>query len=180
MSRPSTRCALVLALGLLTAAAAYGVEVQVDYDPTVDFSVYRTIGWMEGTPAEDPEVENRIHAAIERELIPLGLTEVREDPDLLLVTHASLEAEKLIEIAEHPYWGDYKGWKKTLAVSEESWGAETGMLIVDIIDAASRRLIWRGIATGNRGKTSEQRDRRLDKTMARLFKGFPPRYKPLD
>ncbi len=178
MPRVGPLSTVAFALALLTASVARGVEVKVDFDPTVDFSVYRTIGWMEGTAAEDPEVENRIHAAIERELIPLGLTEVRENPDLLIVTHASLEAEKLVEISQHPYWVEYKGWKKPLAVSEESWDAQTGMLIVDIVDAASRRLVWRGIATGNTGKTSEQRDRRLDKTMAQLFRGFPPRFKP--
>ena len=54
---------------LSTASMSHGVDVKVDYDPTVDFSLFKTISWREGTPAEDPEVENRIHAAIERELV---------------------------------------------------------------------------------------------------------------
>lgn len=163
--------------GLLTAAIGHSVDVKVDFDPTVDFSTYETISWMEGTAAEDPEVENRIHAAIERELVPLGVREVREDPDLLIVTHASLDAEKLIEVAEHEYWVSYKGWKKPIAVSEASWTTPVGMLIVDIVDASDNQLIWRGVATGNVAKTSEKRDRKLDKTMAQLFRGFPPKYR---
>ena len=167
-------------IGLLTATASLGVDVKVDFDPTVDFSSRKSFSWMEGTPVEDPEIEARIHAAIERELIPLGLKEVREDPDVFLVTHASLDAENLIEAAKHDYWVGYKGWKKPIAVSEETWTAETGMLIVDIVDAANNTLIWRGIATGNTAKTDEKRDRKLDKTMAQLFNGFPPRFKPRD
>lgn len=168
---------VVLAIGLLQGTVVHGVDVKVDFDPSVDFSTRKTFSWMDGTPVEDPEIEARIHAAIERELIPLGLKEVRENPDVFLVTHASLDAEVLIEAAKHDYWVGYKGWKKPIAVSEESWTAETGMLIVDLVDASSNTLIWRGIATGNTAKTDEKRDRKLDKTMAQLFGGFPPKYK---
>ena len=177
MSKRNASLIVVANVGLLMATIAYGVDVKVDFDPTVDFSKFKTISWMEGTPVEDPEIEARIHAAIERELIPLGLKEVREDPDIFLVTHASLDAEVLIEAAKHDYWVGYKGWKKPIAVSDESWTAETGMLIVDLVDASSNALIWRGIATGNVAKTDEKRDRKLDKTMAQLFGDFPPKFK---
>jgi hypothetical protein len=169
--------AAMVVLTLSTASTAHGVDVKVDYDPTVDFSLFKTISWREGTPAEDPELENRIHAAIERELIPLGLREVREDPDLYIVTHAAMDAEALIEIAEHDYWLGYEGWKKPVAVSQESWNAEMGLLLVDLVDASRNQLIWRGLATGNVAKTAEKRERKLDKTMAQLFKGFPPKLK---
>lgn len=167
----------VLTIGLLQGSVAHSVEVKVDFDPTVDFSDFGTFSWFEGTLAEDAEVEARIHAAIERELIPLGLREVREEPDLLLVTHAALDAEKLIEIEHHQYWVEYEGWKKPIAVTDEFWTGQMGMLIVDILDASNRQLVWRGIATGNVAKTDEKRDRKLDKTMAQLFKGFPPKFK---
>jgi len=177
MRRHRTLSIVVVTIGLLHGTVVHGVDVKVDFDPAVDFSSRKTFSWMEGTPVEDPEIEARIHAAIERELIPLGLKEVRENPDIFLVTHASLEAETLIEAAKHDYWVGYKGWKKPIAVSEESWTAETGMLIVDLVDASSNTLIWRGIATGNVAKTDEKRDRKLDKTMAQLFGDFPPKYK---
>ena len=176
LARTTVLIATVM-IGLLTATVSLGVDVKVDFDPTVDFSNRKTFSWMEGTPVEDPEIEARIHAAIERELIPLGMKEVREDPDVFLVTHASLDAETLIEVTNHDYWVGYRGWKRPIAVSEESWTAETGMLIVDLVDASSNTLIWRGIATGNVAKTDEKRDRKLDKTMAQLFGNFPPKYK---
>ncbi len=169
--------AAMVVLALSTASLSHGVDVKVDYDPTVDFSLFKTISWGEGTPAEDPEVESRIHAAIERELIPLGVREVREDPDLYIVTHTAMDAEALIEVAKHDYWVGYQGWKKPIAVSAESWTAEMGMLIVDIVDASRNQLIWRGLATGNVAKTAEKRVRKLDKTMAQLFMGFPPKFK---
>ena len=162
---------------LLLVTKALAVEVRIDFDPTVDFSAFQTIGWGEGTAAEDEELERKIHASIERELIPLGIREVREDPDMLIVTHASMDQGRDIDVSKFDYWTEYQGWKRPMAVTDESWSLEMGVLVVDLLDAASGRLIWRGIATGNVAKKPEKRGEKLDNTMAKLFKGFPPKYK---
>ena len=177
MSRSSVSILLVFVGGLLLTAAASAVEVHVDFDPTVDFSGFKSIGWLEGTPAEDEELERKIHASIERELIPLGFKEVREDPDLLIVTHASMDMEKEIDVTKFDYWVDYQGWKRPMAVAAETWNSTMGVLVVDLLDAATRRLVWRGIATGNVAKKPERRGEKLDATMVKMFKGFPPKFK---
>ncbi len=176
---------LTVALAWFAGVAAAG-EVRVDYDPTVDFSRYATIGWVEGTPAEDPLLERKIHTAIERELVPDGFKETREDPfeerheepDLLLTTHSSLEGERSIDIAAFEYWSSHGGWKRPLMVAEGSSDLVAGMVIVDILDGESRRLIWRGVATGVVAKKVEKRDEKLDRALAEMFRGFPPKYKP--
>lgn len=162
---------------LVVASAAGAVEVHVDFDPAVDFSRYRSIGWLEGTAAADPTLERKVHASIERELIPNGLREIREAPDLLLVTHAALESERTVDVTAFEYWQNYSGWKRPLAVSRDEYAIPRGMLIVDMIDAATGKLIWRGVATGNVAKKREKRDEKLDESMAKLFRSFPPRYK---
>ena len=151
--------------------------MHIDFDPTVDFARFKSIGWLEGTPAEDEELERKIHASIERELVPLGIREVRESPDLLIVTHASMDRSKEIDVTKFGYWLEYQGWKRPMAVSEESWSSHMGVLVVDLLDAVSGRLIWRGIATGNVAKKPERRGEKLDATMTKMFKGFPPKYK---
>lgn len=171
------KAGLVLSAACLTATAIYAVEVKVDFDASVDFSGFSTFSFMDGTLAEDLEVEARIHAAIERELIPLGLREVREQPDVIIVTHASLEPDKWVETVDFDYWLGYEGFKKPIEAAVETWGGEAGMLLVDILEASTERLLWRGLATGNVAKTSEKRDRKLDKTMAQLFRDFPPKFK---
>jgi hypothetical protein len=180
MPVPSKLPKISLLLILLAGSAVHAVEVKIDYDPTVDFARFRTIAWGEGTPADDPELEQRIHAAIERELIPLGIREVREDSDLLIITHASIDGGKTIDVTLFEYWPRYEGWKRPLAVADEAWDSPLGALVVDILEASTRRLLWRGVATGNVAKTSERRWEKLDRTMAGLFKGFPPRYRAGD
>ena len=173
-----TRATTILAGLLLSATVAAGVEVKVDFDPTVDFFRFKTIGWLEGTPAEDEELERKIHASIERELIPLGFKEVREEPDLLIVTHAARDLEKEIEVADFDYWLEYEGWKRPMARSQETWAAGLGVLVVDLLDASANRLVWRGVATCNVAKSPEKRGRKLDATMAKMCKRFPPNYRP--
>ena len=96
---------------------------------------------------------------------------------MLIITHASMDQGRDIDVSRFDYWTDYQGWKRPMAVTDESWSLEMGVLVVDLLDAASGRLIWRGIATGNVAKKPEKRGEKLDNTMAKLFKGFPPKYK---
>ena len=177
MSKSTHSVLWILVLGLVSATMAGGVEVRVDFDPAVDFSGFETFGGLVGTPAEDELLERRIHAAIERELVPRGFKEVRDDPDLLIVTHAAMDVEKVIDITQFDYWREYQGWKKPMAVSEETWGANMGVLVVDLLEATEQRVIWRAVATGNVAKKPERRGEKLDTTMTKMFKGFPPKFK---
>lgn len=174
MKIPASVLAILVCL-LLSATVAAGVEVNVDFDPAIDFSRFQTFSWLEGTPADDEELERKIHASIERDLIPLGYREVREDPDLLIVTHASMDMLKEIDVTAFDYWLEYEGWKRPMAVAEETWESGMGVLVVDILDAASKKLIWRGVATGNVAKNPEKRGKKLDATMAKMFRKFPPK-----
>ena len=52
--RGSTFVAAALTLGL---SACGGIQVNTDFDPSTDFTSYRTFGWMEGSGgAGDPRV----------------------------------------------------------------------------------------------------------------------------
>lgn len=172
----SAGVSVLVIVGALVSVPTRAVEVIVDFDPAVDFSELRTLGWMEGTPAEDPEVERRIRVAVERELVGAGFKEAREDPDILVITHASIESEDLIDLQDYDYWQSFKGGRKK-AVTAEVWGSETGTILVDILDPESKKLIWRGVATGVVGKKPEKRDFKINQVVANMFKGFPPKWK---
>lgn len=167
---------ILVLFGVFVSAPARGIDVIVDFDPAVNFSEFRTLGWMPGTPAEDPEVERRIRVAVERELVGAGFKEARENPDILVITHASIESENLIDIQDYDYWQSFKGRRKE-TVAEEAWGSETGTILVDILDPESKRLIWRGVAMGVVAKNPEKRDLKINQVMGKMFKGFPPKWK---
>jgi hypothetical protein len=53
----------------------------------------------------------------------------------------------------------------------------TGTLLIDIIDAASKQLVWRGTAAGeiDPGLTSRERDERIRNIVHEMLAHFPPK-----
>jgi len=148
---------------LLLAAAA---TTSVEYDPQVDFSRYKTWSWQrEVTPAANPVAENRIREAIESGLAAHGISRVDSAGDLQVVYQAS----KTTEIALEPV--------KNAAASTPTGlrYVEKGSLVVDVLDAASGNVVWRGHAggalkVGGPGEIAEQVKTAVDK----LLESFPP------
>lgn len=159
----------LLAIVRLPASAG----VHVDYDKALDFSQYRTYSWGEGTEAEPEFVERRIEAAIDRELASLGLQKVEGPADLQVVTHASVEIEKRIDIDSFPYWERWhrgSRWASSVVYVQD---VEVGTLIIDLIAGDSGELAWRAIASGAVGNP-EKNEKRINKAVKKMFKRFPP------
>jgi hypothetical protein len=49
-------------------------------------------------------------------------------------------------------------------------------LIVDVISARTKTIVWRGTATKeiNANANPEQRDKNINRAAAKLFKNYPP------
>jgi hypothetical protein len=52
-----------------------------------------------------------------------------------------------------------------------------GTLVVDIIDAHARAIVWRGTATSdiNQNAKPEERDKKISRATDRMFRNFPPK-----
>ena len=77
-----------LLLGLLLAICAFGQKIDVEFDPSVDFSKYKTFDIRDGqlhskNPTLNSElVKKRIEADITSNLTAKGLTQVSSPADL--------------------------------------------------------------------------------------------------
>jgi hypothetical protein len=74
-------------------------------------------------------------------------------------------------------WGYGYGWRygggmSTTTVTE----VPVGTLIVDIVDAGKKELVWRGTAsdTLNPEASPEKKEQNLQEAMAKLLANFPP------
>ena len=149
---------------------------KVDFDHTTDFSNYRTYNWQSGTPASSDRIQDRIEQAIDERLEASGLTRQDSGGDLIVVTHISASRDTRVTAADFGYggwpgWGGWSDWgTSTVEVSE----IPGGTLIVDLVDAETSKLVWRGIAAGTIKESSDKTDGQIDKKIGRLFKQFPP------
>jgi hypothetical protein len=191
------------AAGVLAAlvwlAGCTGIPVDTDYDPDYKLSLTSSYAWMEAAPRaaeRDPVVENdllarRVQRAVDAELAAQGLQRVDADqnPELLVTYHAG-ETEKMdIDTTDrfYGYYGYYPCWHCWGPGPYGPWGGDVwvryyteGSLVIDVVDAKTRKLVWRG-ATDRRipkFKTPLERDAFVRESVAAIFQHFPPGHKP--
>jgi len=152
---------------LLTFPVVAGVSVE--HDREADFSSYTTYSWGEGTPARRPDVQDLTVAAVDRELAARGLVKVDGGGALNVLTHALVDTHTLEKLADPTY---FKFWSGVNIVDPST--LKTGSLVVDLQDAHSERIVWRGLATATVDKPFKKLGKKIDKVVAKMFRDFPP------
>lgn len=159
-----------LACALTAFLFAPGVlaDISVDWDRGVTFVSYDTFGLAEGTALSNPLAALRLEQAVGAILVAKGL---RQDPspDLLVIIHASVEPSRSLNV------GSYKESGGIWETHAPSIGAiDAGTLLVDLLDASTRRLVWRGMATDTITNNPGRNEKPVPKALKKMFRKFPP------
>lgn len=178
MTRARALCA-VLAAGVLAACTA--PQVGYDYDTTAPFRTYRTYDWISTLqePRGDKRVDNtlvdgRIRAAVETQLRSKGYrVPASGTPDFYVAYQAGVTDLMKGASTQH-YIGDRAHGTYTTTSDIQPYKA--GMLQVDVVDGATRQLVWRGYAEAEvtAGATPKERDQRINRIVEEMFTHFPP------
>ena len=143
------------------ALPAYAQKPQIQWNSDYDFDAIQTFQWQL-TPDTDleksePFLHSRIKNAIEYQLTAAGLTEVESNPDVYVNYSTSTNTEVRLQSDTYGYgfggygrggWG-YYGYGSVGPVSTTTRVTEyeKGTLVVDIWDAKTKELVWRGAVT---------------------------------
>jgi hypothetical protein len=160
---------------VLTATAAFAQKVTTDSDPAAPFATYKTYAWTKGTPSPNPLGEKRIQDGVNAKMTAAGFKLVAENPDVVVATHAVAKEEKeLVTMGMGGYgrWG-YGGGTGTTSVNTYM----VGTLAVDMYDAKTKNLVWRGIATDTLSDKPEKNADKVEKSLEKMFKEYPPKAK---
>jgi Domain of unknown function (DUF4136) len=170
--------AIAAALTLMSGAA-FAQDVKTDSDPSANFAAIKTFAVKIGTSWNNPISEKRVTAEIEQALTEKGWTKAEADKaDALVVLHGATEKEKSLNTFYSGGYGGY-GWRggwgggmgtATTTTSEYL----VGTLVVDIFDAKSKQLMFRGTATDELSDKPEKNQKKLAKASDKMFKDFPP------
>ncbi|WP_298441222.1 DUF4136 domain-containing protein [uncultured Ferrimonas sp.] len=178
---------LLLSLALSLSGCA-SISTDSDYSTQVDFNQYRSWAWISPDDSngvspyqQDGLNEQRIRAAVTAQLQQQGLAQVSaEGADLLVNTLTSVETKIDVDtfygnFGYHPYYQHYPlsaGFGTETRVREY----QQGTLMIDLIDADSRQLVWRGSATSNvkKRQTPQQKSDRIQQTVTAILAQFPP------
>ena len=157
-----------VALATLVAAAAHADNVIATSDSTAPFSSYNTYAWTAGTTSPDPVTERRIHAAVEAQFSGkvIRLAGPDETPDIYVATHVLTREQK-------DFVASGFGAQAVAGSSSDTGTYEPGTLVVDVYDAKTKKMVWRGIATGTGSHKPSKNADRIESALATMFKRYP-------
>jgi hypothetical protein len=170
----------LLALGgvALLAAGCSSLSISSDYDKAADFTAYRTFTWKDTGELKDSLWSKRIEGVFSDTLAAKGLKKVDSGGDLWVAAHPRLSKETQIN-TYNTGWGYGYGWygggMATTTVTE----IPVGTLIIDLVDAKKKELVWRGVASDtlntDPSRSAEDREKRLRDVAERMFANYPPK-----
>jgi len=170
----ATALAAVLVLG---AGIVLAQDIKTNFVPGTDFSKFKTYKWVaiEGAEKPDEIVDSQIKQAIDAQMTAKGFTKATGDAADLFVGYQ-------VAIQQERQWNAYGGgglrWGGGMGTATSST-IQIGTLVLDIYDAAAKKLLWKGDATKtlNPSKDANKNQERLNQAMAKLLKDFPPKAK---
>jgi len=158
---------------LLAASASFAQQVKTDYDRAADFSRYKTYSW-EKVQTQDQLWVDRIREAVNADLSAKGLTQVPSGGDIAIVAIEMTKNERTLNTFYNGFGG---GWRWGGGFGDATTTVDNykvGTLVVDLFDANSKKLIWRGSSSDTLSNKSEKNIKALDKGVEKMFEHFPP------
>lgn len=163
-----------LAIALVFTMSAFAQSVNVDWDHNFNsFSSLKTYQLVKPAHASmNPFMDQRIAEAIQGQLAAKGMQEVSSNPDAVVAYHTGLQRERSATMMGTGRWR-MGGGMGTINQNTEN----AGTLVVDVSDAHSRKLVWRGTATDTLSTKSDKNSKKIDKAVSKMFKKYPPKAK---
>jgi len=182
------RTLLLAAVVCCCAAACHAAEVKMNYDKVADFSQFKSFAWM--TPksvtgvADPAALDQIVKDAANAQLAIRGFVPATSGtPDFWIGYHAVVEpkVEEFMLDTRYdsmsdafydrvaPYAGP-AGQKRTEVYYE-------GTLVIDIVNARNKQLVWRSSMEGrvNKNLKPEEKRKRIGKGIEQMLKMFPPK-----
>jgi hypothetical protein len=182
------RVALLLA-ATVSPATALAQQVNTDFDRDADFSKYKTFAYIVCMRIENPLVDKRIVTGLENTLALKGLTKAEGDSDVNVTYHSSTTKDIAIDTNTWGYgygsgwqWGHggsgyggsgYGGGPLSSTTTTRTY--TRGTLVIDIWDARTKQLVWRGTAIDTVSDDPGKNDKNVQKALEKLFKKYPPK-----
>jgi hypothetical protein len=177
------RCIPVLIL-LSVVAGCSSMHVTADFDPEVDFAVYKSWDWLPGGPPEtgdrrldSAQFRERIGRLIGEEFAARGFPLSTDKPDFYVIYHAALDQELKSRNIENYYeYINYAVFSPRVTSSyTEGW--DIGTLLIDVFDVKTHSLVWRGTSRIELNYQAGPRENEpiIRKALQKMLEKFPPK-----
>jgi hypothetical protein len=168
---------LLMGMMFLFAGKSSAQQVKTDYDRSANFGQYKTYSW-EHVKTQDPLFVDRIKSSVNAALAAKGWTQVDSGADVCIVAIEITRNQQTLNTFYDGFGGGW-GWRRFGGggFGEATTTTETykvGTLVVDLFDAKTKKLLWRGTSSDTLSNNSNKNIQNLDKGVEKMFKKFPP------
>jgi hypothetical protein len=156
------------------------LRVSAERSPAANFSAYRTYSWvsepsesLSERPRAGPDLLNwRIRNAIEKQLVARGYEEAASGrADLSIAYHVrrrDAHTESVEDFIRYRESGGQEGMQEAY-----TFGYQEGTVIIEVLDAATQRLVWRSTAGPVINPESQQE--KVTEAVQSMMAHFPSR-----
>jgi len=153
----------VTALGTLGLATSLllALQTSTEFNSKTDFSKLKTWSWGQADVPDNPVAEKRIRDSVEAQLASKGWTKTETGTgDAVVSVHGVVKDTDNYDVL---YSGWAPGWNWSGVGVGSGVGTtvqsrvRSGTLVLDVFDAASKSLVWRGTAEGTLGPKTRSR-----------------------
>ena len=173
--KPVHRTTICTVFFLAMLEAAFAQHVTTDFDHQVNFAQYKSYSWQQ-VQATNSLWDSRIKNAVDAQLTAKGWTQVESGGDVTVVAIKTTKTERTLQTFYDGMGGGWR-WRGFGGMGEATTTEQDyreGTLVVDLYDAKTKQLIWRGSAEDTLSDKAEKNEKNLDKGVAKMFQGFPP------
>jgi len=166
-------------------------DVVLDYDRSVDLTQYKTFDWVkrekipivridEASKAElsDRAIDEQVRHLVEEQLRKKGFQKAINETDVLISYFADGKldlgwSKSASSLTASPRL-NYDHWRPFYNVSNDYQLQKKGTLTIDIVDRATKKIVWRASASDTVSKVKDI-PKRIEKVIKKMFKKFPPK-----
>lgn len=170
----------------LIATSCTTLQVATDFNPEFDFGSLNSYAWLaqKSPPGGDVRIHNalvndRVVAAVDVQLAEKGYRMSDSAPDFYVTWLGAIDRKIRIDAINdfyEPYWnGSYRCcWPYNVRTYISEY--DVGTLIIDILSASDRKLVWRGTAKDYISESSspEEKIRKTNEAVSAILSKFPP------
>src|SRR5690606_37055080 len=167
-------------LALMLFASCSSVQVNTDYDSSVNFNEFKTYAFMKDgvdkINISDLD-KKRILKAIDEELTAKGYTK-SDNPDLVI--NLFTDAKQIVNINSYNAgwgYGYYRpwGWNPWMMGPEYQYvyTSTQGILDIEVLKDMKKEVIWQGKGSGYLSSKHSKKDERIKECVSKVLETFP-------
>jgi hypothetical protein len=169
-----------IAAALAVLGACSSLNVNTDWNTTIDFTKYKTFDFKADTLPYSTFTQERLRSTIENTLKSKGVTRSQTNPDLILIYRVNLSSTTQYTTVSSggygygPAWGGYGGYGGVGVSQTTATEIPLGALTIAIVDPKLNQLVWKSEADAQLSD-SESNAQLVQDAIKQMFAQFPPK-----